>query len=74
MVSRIRWTEEKQRGFSSFVAEEPFQGYQMDSVFCDSDSVAKVGLTMTDTFTKFVWVVGVRGKTIPDVLSAITEC
>ncbi len=30
----------------------------MESVFFDSDSIAKIGLLMIDIFTKFVWVVG----------------
>ncbi len=46
----------------------------MDLVFFDSVSIAQIGLIMIDIFTKYVWVVGLRDKTIPNVLSAIREC
>ena len=66
--------KKKPRGFNSFVATDAFDEYQMDLVFFDSGSVAKIGLIMIDIFTKFVWVVGVKSKQIPDVLISIKEC
>ena len=71
-----QYVEEKKkpRGFNSFVAKDAFEEYQMDLVFFDSASIAKIGLLMIDILTKFVWVVGVKSKQIPDVLHSIKEC
>jgi hypothetical protein len=68
------------RGFNSFVANEPYEEFQMDlAFFYDLNKETKdktyLGiLIMVDIFTKYAAAVLIKTNTVPDILEAIKEC
>ena len=64
------------KGYNSFVANYPFQEYQMDLFFVNDleNQDYTVGLLMIDIFTKFVSVVPLASKLTDDVLEGIKRC
>ena len=61
------------KGYNSFVASRPYQEYQMDLLFFTDlkDPDYAQGLLMIYIFTKFLTVIPVKSKQIPDVAVAI---
>jgi len=67
----------KQRGFNSFIVDEPLEEYQMDLMFLDdlpNGEDNAIGLIMVDIFTKWTQIALSESKTVPDVLKAIKAC
>ena len=63
------------RGMNSFIAQKPKQEYQMDLFFISKkDFPTEVyvgGLVMVDIFTKYISIVPIKTKQIPEILAAI---
>ena len=63
------------RGMNSFIAQKPKQEYQMDLFFISKKDFPKEeyigGLLMVDIFTKFINIIPIKTKTIPEILTAI---
>ena len=63
------------RGMNSFIAQHKAQEYQMDLFFIskkDFPNESNVGgLLMIDIFTKFINIIPIKTKTIPEVLEGI---
>jgi len=63
------------RGMNSFIAQRPKQEYQMDLFFItkkDFPNDSNVGgLLMIDIFTKFINIIPIKTKTIPELLEGI---
>ena len=67
----------KQRGFNSFIVDEPLEEYQMDLMFFNdlpNGEDNSICLLMVDIFTKWTQIVLTKSKTVPDILKAIKEC
>jgi hypothetical protein len=52
------------RGYNSFIAQEPYQEYQIDLFFVNDlkDQDYKIGLIVIDTFSKYMTVVPLKTK------------
>ncbi len=63
------------RGMNSFIAQRPKQEYQMDSFFISKKDFPNEtyvgGLLVGDIFTKFINIIPIKTKTIPEILEAI---
>lgn len=60
------------KGFNSFIAEKPFQEFQIDLFFLpDLKEDAIGGLLFIDIFTKFVVVIPIYGKQPNEILEAL---
>jgi hypothetical protein len=63
------------RGYNSFVAQRPKQEYQMDLFFISKKDFPNEeyigGLLIVDIFTKFINIVPIKTKKIPEILEAI---
>ena len=61
------------RGYNSFIAQEPYQEYQIDLFFVNDleDQDYKIGLMVIDTFSKYMTVVPLKSKQPPDMLEAL---
>ena len=63
------------RGMNSFIAQRPKQEYQMDLFFISKKDFPNEtyvgGLLMVDIFTKFINIIPIKTKTIPEILEAI---
>ena len=63
------------RGMNSFIAQRPKQEYQMDLFFISKKDFPNEsyigGLLMIDIFTKFINIIPIKTKTIPELLEAI---
>jgi len=61
-------------GFNSFMANKPYEEYQIDLMFfTEPDLEYKVGLLLVDAFSKYCAVVPLKTKLIPDVLQGIKD-
>ena len=61
-------------GFNSFIAEKPFQEFQIDLFFLpDLKEDAIGGLLFIDIFTKFVVVIPLYGKQPNEILKALKK-
>lgn len=65
------------RGYNSFIAHGPKEEYQVDLLFMPKKDFPKEtfigGVIAIDIFTKFIVVVPIKSKTIPEILAAIKE-
>jgi len=62
------------KGFNSFIAEKPFQEFQIDLFFLpDLKEDAIGGLLFIDIFTKFVVVIPIYGKQPNEILEALKK-
>ena len=63
------------KGFNSFIANYPFQEFQMDLFFINDleNQEFTTGLLAIDIFTKFITVVPLKSKLADDVLTGIKE-
>ena len=62
------------KGFNSFIAEKPFQEFQIDLFFSpDFKEEAIGGLLFIDIFTKFVVVIPIKNKTPDEILEALKK-
>jgi len=65
------------RGMNSFIAQRPKQEYQMDLFFITKKDFPNEsyigGLLMIDIFTKFINIIPIKTKTIPELLDAIKQ-
>lgn len=63
------------KGYNSFIANYPFQEFQMDLFFINDleDQEFTTGLLVIDIFTKFITVVPLKSKLADDVLVGIKE-
>ena len=63
------------RGMNSFIAHRPKREYQMDLFFISKKDFPKEqyvgGLLMVDIFTKYINIIPIKTKTIPEILEAI---
>jgi len=63
------------RGYNSFVAQKPKQEYQMDLLFISKKDFPNEenigGLLIVDVFTKYINIVPIKTKKIPEILEAI---
>lgn len=62
-------------GYNSFVADEPFEEFQMDLFFVNdlANQTYKIGLLLIDIFSKFMTVVPLKTKQPVDVLEGIKK-
>ena len=63
------------KGYNSYVAQKAGDEYQADLFFINDleNQEFKIGLLMIDTFSKFMTVIPIRSKQLPDVLAGIME-
>ena len=65
------------RGMNSFIAQKPKQEYQMDLFFISKKDFPNEeytgGSLMIDIFTKFINIIPIKTKTIPELLEAIKK-
>ena len=62
------------KGYNSFVAEKPYEEFQMDLAFFDMDDDKYIGaLVMIDIFTKFAAAVPFKTKKPEEILDCIKE-
>jgi hypothetical protein len=69
-----RESTKKQRGFNSFIVDEPLEQYQNALMFLNDFPNGEgnaICLIMVDIFTKWTQIVITESKTVPDVLKAI---
>jgi hypothetical protein len=61
------------KGFNSFIAQEPYQEYQIDLFFINDldDQEYKIGLLIIDIFTKYITVVPLKTKQPEDMLDGL---
>jgi hypothetical protein len=81
----VKWKDDnlqrkiKLKGMNSDIARQPKQEYQMDLMFLadlnykQDDYKYVGGLLAIDIFTKYCWVVLMKGKTTEDVLNTLKE-
>ena len=64
------------KGYNSFVADEPCEEYQIDLLcFSDlKDPIYTNAMLCVDIFSKFVSMVHLKHKKIPDCLEGTKEC
>jgi hypothetical protein len=63
------------RGYNSFIAQEPYQEYQIDLFFVNDlkDQDYKIGLIVIDTFSKYMTVVPLKTKQPRDMLDGLEK-
>ena len=65
------------KGYNSFIAHGPKEEYQVDLFFSPKkdfpNEVYTGGVIAIDIFTKFISIVPITSKTIPEILEAIKE-
>jgi hypothetical protein len=65
------------RGYNSFIAHEPKEEYQLDLFFIPKRDFPNEtfvgGVLVIDIFTKFISIIPIKSKTIPEILAAIKE-
>jgi len=65
------------RGYNSFIAHEPKEEYQVDLFFLPKKDFPKEqyigGVIAIDIFTRFITIIPIKSKTIPEILEAIKE-
>ena len=65
------------RGYNSFIAQGPKEEYQVDLFFIPKKDFPNEtfvgGVIAIDIFTKFISIVPIKSKTIPEILEAIKE-
>ena len=65
------------RGYNSFIAHGPKEEYQVDLFFMPKKDFPKEtfigGVIAIDIFTKFIAIIPIKSKTIPEILEAIKE-
>ena len=63
------------RGFNSFIADKPYEEFQMDLLFFNDvkDKDYQGGLLMVDIFSKFCSIIPIKSKTPDEILQAIKE-
>ncbi len=65
------------RGYNSFIAQGPKEEYQVDLFFMPQKDFPKEtfigGVIAIDIFTKFISIVPIKSKTIPEILVAIKQ-
>lgn len=65
------------RGFNSYVANEPKFEYQIDLFFISKKDFPNEtyigGVLCIDIFTKFITIIPIKNKTVPDILDAIKQ-
>ena len=65
------------KGYNSFIAHGPKEEYQVDLFFIPKkdfpNEVYTGGVIAIDIFTKFISIVPIKSKTIPEILQAIKE-
>jgi hypothetical protein len=71
-------TKRQLKGYNSFIANQPYEYYQMDLFFFEdlskeTKTKQPYGLLMVDSFSKYCQVVPVKSKQIDDVLEGIKE-
>lgn len=64
------------KGYNSFVADEPYEEYQIDLLFFSDlkDPIYTNAMLCVDIFSKFVSMVPLKNKKIPDCLEGTKEC
>ena len=65
------------RGYNSFIAHEPKEEYQVDLFFLPKKDFPKEsyigGVIAIDIFTRFITIIPIKTKTIPDILEAMKQ-
>ena len=65
------------RGYNSFIAHGPKEEYQVDLFFLPKKDFPKEsyigGVIAIDIFTRFITIIPIKTKTLPDILGAIKK-
>jgi hypothetical protein len=76
-ISKHSEQKKQLRGYNSFIAHGPKEEYQVDLFFIPKKDFPNEtfvgGVIAIDIFTKFISIVPINSKTIPEILEAIKE-
>jgi hypothetical protein len=71
-ISKHQEQKKQLRGYNSFIAHKPKEEYQVDLFFIPKkdfpNEVYTGGVIAIDIFTKFISIVPIKSKTIPEIL------
>ena len=76
-ISKHQEQKKQLRGYNSFIAHAPKEEYQIDLFFIPKKDFPNEtfigGVIAIDIFTKFISIIPIRSKTIPEIFEAIKQ-